>query len=178
MNANANTVNIDGQEIDVGTLPQQSVVALLQRGINHVLGNEVASRVSSAKKQTNEDGSAKYDDAALEKLEADTFAAKVKAIMEGTLGVRGPGVSRDPLAKYKREYAVTLLKAQHQQKGIKWPTGKGSGDIIAAMVANVLAHATWGAKATEYAEAEAAKAKALRDDIVGDLGNVSENVGG
>lgn len=167
MDANA-TVSINDKEVAISTLPDTSIVALLQRGINHVLGNEVASRVSTAKKATNEDGSLKYDETALEQLETETFAAKIKAIMEGTLGVRVAGVSRDPLAKYKREFAVVLLKAQYAKKSLKWPVGKGSGEVIAEMVGKVLNHAVYGPKATEYANEQVAKAQAMAGDI-GDL---------
>lgn len=167
------TVSLNDKETKLTDLPLTSVIALIQRGANHVLGNEVASRVSTAKKATNDDGSLKYDEAGLEKLEADTFEAKLKAIFEGTLGVRIAGVSRDPLSKFKRDFAVMLLKTQYAKKeadaikagqpagSFKWPTGKGSGDVIAEMVGKVLNHPKWGPKATEYAEQEAAKAKAL-----------------
>lgn len=161
-------VSINDKEVDFTSLPEASQIALAQRGINHVLGNEVASRVSTAKKATNEDGSLKYDEAALEALETETFDAKVKAIMEGTLGVRVAGVSRDPLAKYKREFAVALLKAQYAKKALKWPTGKGSGEVVAEMVAKVLAHNVYGPKATDYANEQTAKAKELAADV-GDL---------
>lgn len=167
MDPNA-TVSINDKEVPVSTLPDTSIIALLQRGINHVLGNEVASRVSTAKKATNDDGTLKHTEADLETLESDTFAAKIEAIMKGTLGVRVAGVSRDPLAKYKREFAVVLLKAQYAKKALKWPVGKGSGEVIAEMVGKVLNHAIYGPKATEYANEQVAKAQAMAGDI-GDL---------
>lgn len=164
----AATVSINDVETAIGTIPETSLIALLQRGINHVLGNEVASKVSTAKKATNDDGTAKYTEAEVDKIEEDTFAAKVKAILEGTLGVRVAGVSRDPLAKYKREFAVTLLKAQYAKKSLKWPTGKGSGEVVAEMVGKVLAHAVYGPKATEWATEQVNRAKELSSDV-GDL---------
>lgn len=166
------TVEIDGKSVDVATLPETSIAALLQRGINHVLSNEVASKISAAKKQTNEDGSVKYTEADLEKLHTEAFESKVKAILEGTLGVRLAGVSRDPLASFKREYCVTALKAAYAKKHAatqdakyKWPTGKGSGEVVAAMVGKMLANPAHAAKAEEYAKEQIAAKQQIADDM-------------
>lgn len=157
------TIEMDGKQVEFGSLPETTQQALAQRGVNHVLGNEVASKVSTAKKKAAEANPPEAFDE--EAYKADAFKAKLDAIMNGTLGVRIAGVSHDPLAKYKREYAVLLLKQQYAKKGLKWPTGKGSGEVIAEMVSKVLNHPTYGPKATEFATAEVEKAKAVAGDI-------------
>jgi hypothetical protein len=165
LNTVKSTVLIDGKETEISTLPQQSIVALLQRGINHVLSNEVASKVSTAKKKMKEDGvTPEYDEAALEKLEEETFAEKVKAILEGTLGTRGPGVARmSPLEKEMRNVAwLVIQNSPGVQSGkVKLPTGKGSGEAKAAMIDSVLAK--HGEKIRAKAEANLAANAELGD---------------
>jgi hypothetical protein len=167
------TVSVGGNETRIGDLPMTSIIALLQRGINHVEGNEAASKVSTAKKAVKggdgpDKDELKYTEAELEKIKEETYAQKVAAILEGTLGVRGPGVSHNPLAKFKREYAVTVLKAAYAKKKMTWPTGKGSGDVIAEMVGKLLNHPVHGPKATEYANERVQAQSELKDDL-GDL---------
>jgi hypothetical protein len=158
MNAQANTVNIGGDEVDIATLPQTSIVALLQRGINHVLGNEVASKVSTAKKATRggdgpDKDEPKYTEAELAELQDKTFAEKVSAITNGTLGVRGPGVAKvTPLERLVRDIATGVLRRQATAKGLKWPHGKGSGDAVAAMVDAYLAVAKYRTAAESLAK--------------------------
>lgn len=165
MNATANTVNIGGDEVDVASLPQASVIALLQRGINHVLGNEVASKVSTAKKATNEDGTPKHTEAELSELHDTTFAAKVKAIMDGALGVRGPGVAKvTPLERLVRDIAEGVLKRQVAAKGLKWPHGKGSGDAVKTMVDQYLAVDKYRTAAEGLAKAQLESMATLAND--------------
>lgn len=157
-------VTIDDKEVDFLSLPEASQIALAQRGVNHVLGNEVASRISAAKKATNEDGTLKYDEDGLEELEKEIYETKLKAIFEGTLGARAVGVTRDPLSKFKRQYAVEMvLKPYYASKGAKWPVGKGSGDIIAEQVAKVLASPKYADKAREYAEKMVESEKRIKE---------------
>lgn len=142
------TVKIGDNEVEYTTLPVQSIVALLQRGINHVLGNEVASKVSTAKKQTKGGEGAdkdepKYTEAELETLESETYDAKVKAIMEGALGVRVAGVPKaTPFMKLCRDIAWRMIQNSPgvQSGKVKLPTGKGSGEARATMIDQLLAN--------------------------------------
>ncbi len=140
------TVEIDGQEVAYDSLPVQSIVSLMQRGINHVLGNEVASKVSTAKKATKGGDGAdkdepKHTEADLEKIESDAFAAKVKAIYDGTLGVRPAGATRlSARDKAIREVAWLMIENSPNVKTgkVKLPSGKGSGEARKVMIDNLL----------------------------------------
>ena len=142
------TVSIAGNEIEYSTLPVQSLVALLQRGINHVLGNEVASKVSTAKRAVKggdgpDKDEPKYTDAELEALENETYDAKVKAILEGELGVRVAGVAKaTPFEKVCRDVAWLMIENSPgvKNKSVKLPHGKGSGEARKAMIDNLMAN--------------------------------------
>ena len=81
---------------DVAAWPQASVLALVTRGLRHVLGNEVASSVSAAKAKADEaTPPAPMSDEDVAKLTAELRSAKVAAIKAGTLGQgRGSGAPR------------------------------------------------------------------------------------
>lgn len=140
------TVDVGGIEIEYTSLPVQSIVALMQRGINHVLGNEVASKVSTAKKQTKGGEGAdkdepKYTEDELTALESSTYDAKVAAIMEGALGVRVAGVPKaTPFEKICREVAWLMIENSPNVKAgkVKLPSGKGSGEARKTMIDNLL----------------------------------------
>lgn len=119
MSDNENAKPLAEQEISwgdykvvVGDLPEASILALMQRGFTHVMGNEVASSVSTAKAKRNEDGSAVFNDAELAVYEKDKRDEKFAAIMGGQLGVRAAGVPKmAPLDKLIREIALAEIRA-------------------------------------------------------------------
>lgn len=165
------TVNVGGTEIEYTALPVQSIVALMQRGINHVLGNEVASKVSTAKKAVKGGEGAdkdepKYTEAELEKLESDTYDAKVAAIKAGELGVRVAGVPKaTPFEKICREVAWLMIENSPGVKSgkVKLPQGKGSGDARKQMIDNLLANEKLKPIVEAKANERLAEEKALGD---------------
>src|ERR1700677_1518374 len=92
-------------QIDLTAIPTVSLVALAQKGLNHYLGNEAASRVASAMNAASgvtydmDKGEAKARRDAwkadngdtVAKLESDTLAAFIAAIHEGTIGAASGG---------------------------------------------------------------------------------------
>jgi hypothetical protein len=163
------TVDIGGKEYTYTDLPVQSIVALMQRGINHVLGNEVASKISTAKKAVKGGDGAdaaqpKYTEAELEALESETYDAKVKAILEGALGVRVAGVPKaTPFEKICREIAWQIIENSPGVKSgkVKLPHGKGSGDARKTMIDNVLNNDKLKALVETKANERMAEEKAL-----------------
>lgn len=86
--------------LDFDALPIASRNALARRGLAHVLGNEVASKVTSHFKAENySEGETVPEDTevAREAKKAEFQAEAMKKIMEGTLGVSMRGPSVDPL---------------------------------------------------------------------------------
>lgn len=134
------TMPHDNTKIDFDSLPETSRLALVNRGLTHVFGNEVASQVvqkirseiagenrktesvttDEVKRYRAENG--KAIDEWLAKLQAD----KATAITEGKLGVRAPGsggVVRDPLQREMRRIAVAQVTEQLKKHGFKMPSG-------------------------------------------------------
>lgn len=105
----------------VEALPEASVKALLSRGLTHFLGNEMAAKVSTAKAKASEAGSP-MTEAAIAEMLVEVRANAVKALLEGTIGVRessGPRIT--PLDRRMREAAKQELLAKLQVMGVKVP---------------------------------------------------------
>lgn len=163
------TVRIHDTDVKVADLPEASVLALLGRGISHVLGNEVASRVSTAKKATNEDGTPKYNEAELDELHRRVLAEKINAILEGTLGVRAAAAPKaTAFEKRVRDIAITVLRRQAAAKGYAWPSGKGSGDQVRALVDQYLGNERYRAAAETLARSQIEAEAALAGGADGD----------
>lgn len=102
-------------------VPTSSLFALAQRGVSHVLGNEVAAQVSAWKK--TEDGQTATDEQT--EAKAKEFRdAKLAKILDGTLGVRvatGPRVSGKDAVQ--RAVTVEVLRKFLKQHELKFPKG-------------------------------------------------------
>ena len=100
-------------EFDIGALPEASVKALLSRGLNHVLGNEVASKVTGFK--TVGEGQPEHTEAEIEAFKVTARQKAIDAILAGTLGVRAAGVTVDPveaaMERITRDEITTTLSA-------------------------------------------------------------------
>lgn len=163
------TVSIDGKEVEYTSLPIQSIIALMQRGINHVLGNEVASKVSTAKKAVKGGDGAdkdepKHTEAELEALETAAYDSKVAAILAGELGVRVAGVPKmGAFDKLCREIAWKMIQNSPGVTSgkVKLPTGKGSGEAKATMIDNLLGNEKLKAIVEQKAKEEQDANKAL-----------------
>lgn len=143
-------------KVAFGTIPQASLIALAQRGFTHIMGNEVASAATAAKKAGKEfDPSAKR-------------AEKLEAIFQGTLGTRtASGPRAMGIDKVMREVALETLRSTAAAKKVKLPT-KAEG--INKLIDNYLAkhEAVARAEAERRMEQQASAAE-LDDDILGDL---------
>jgi hypothetical protein len=129
-----------GTDHDFDVLPEASRKALIGRAISHVLGNEVASIIVGWIRREVIKGTDRKADSVTtaevqtfradnaEAVKAMTLAAqdaKVKQILEGTLGVHvGGGSSVDPLTKQMLALARDEIKAVFKKQGWKFPTGE------------------------------------------------------
>jgi hypothetical protein len=107
---------------DLNALPAASIRALVSRGLSHVLGNEVASKVSGLKAKAEAAGealSAEFIEAHSQAFRAE----KIQQIMEGTLGtVRvSSGPRGDAIGTIARDLAIKECKAIFAQRGWKFP---------------------------------------------------------
>lgn len=113
-------------KFDSAALPQASIEALLKRGANHVFGNEVASKVTTAKKKfaAENDGKELADDevAAL----TDQFRADaLKRLMAGTIGTATRGPAVDPVEAEMEKMAWAEIQTILKANGSK---AEGKGD--------------------------------------------------
>ncbi len=118
--------------IDTAQLPESSLVALMNEGLTHYLGNRVASRVSGwCEAQAGENATKE-----LVKVWKDSHEAEVSAqaatfrqetidkLLAGTIGVRaarGPSASADPMVAEMRKLAKEELVAMLAKAGMKFP---------------------------------------------------------
>lgn len=110
-------------KIAIANLPQASLVALAQRGFTHILGNEVASKVTAQKKSFAEaNGGAAMSEDDVAKMLADYRAEAFAKIAEGRLGVRAAGSPRGTaLETIMRAVAVARLKTNFRKLNLKFP---------------------------------------------------------
>ena len=119
--------------IDTATLPEASLVALLSRGLTHLLGNEISSKVHSwacGEDQANSDDRATVK--AWKEANAEAVSAKVKefqsatlaALAEGTIGTRTGGTSIDPIERRAEVIARKEVVAILSNAGTKVPKGE------------------------------------------------------
>jgi hypothetical protein len=128
----------DESEGDFDALPEASRLGIINRGLAHIFGNEVASQVVGHVRGriAGEDGKASevsteaikaYREAHPDEMTAKTQEfqkAKHQAILEGKLGVRasGSGVSVDPMTKEMLRIAKDEIQAIFKKRGWAWPT--------------------------------------------------------
>ncbi len=119
-------VDCAGHSIALAELPTNSQVALMLRGLRHLLGNEQASKVSALKEKREKAGEpalAPDEEAA---TKAGFVADAVAALFAGTVGVRtggGVSVSVSPLDKAMRRIALKEVTVVLAQNKLKVPTG-------------------------------------------------------
>ncbi len=120
----------------LGDWPVVSVVRLAQRGLNHVMQNEVASKVvGEIRKAVSPDKPSevstdaikayrKAHETDIDVLEAKYQAEAFVAIAAGKLGDAGNrGPRLDPLQTEIRKIATTLVRAQLKANNLKEPKG-------------------------------------------------------
>lgn len=117
--------------LDFDALSDASRFALAQRGLTHVLGNEIASKVHSWAGQA---GQANSDDkatikawkdanvAAITSKTAELVADTIKALNDGTLGARVGGPRLTPIDTLRRQIAKGQIETILRANKIKVPT--------------------------------------------------------
>jgi len=118
-------------------LPGSSILALARRGAGHVLGNEVASKVSAFKAGRGKPGDDGYvapvtDETAIAEFQAKAQAEKLAEIEAGTLGVsRGESEPRlSPLDAIVRDFAIQEVSAKLERQGVKLPSAKRKDEVV------------------------------------------------
>ena len=111
---------------DMAAWPQSSMLALVTRGLRHLLGNEVAATVSMAKAKglaANPPAPMSDDDVA--KLTNESRAAKMVAIAEGTLfRGRAAGAPRaTPIEAVMNKIILDDIAIKLKSAGKTLPTG-------------------------------------------------------
>jgi len=167
----------DSIEVDFSALPEVSQFALAQRGLTHVLGNEVASRVhswaqgegqaNSEDRETVKAWKAANAAAITEKTNA-VVADMLKALSEGTLGNRVSGPRLTPLETLCNQIARREIETILRANKIKVPKGDDKVSMpdgeftMADLIARRLAKESTGNAIRAAAEKELkARAKAL-----------------
>jgi hypothetical protein len=210
----------DGSEHDFDSLPEASRQAMVNRAVNHIVGNEVASSVVGFIKSeiataanikpeaVSRDAIKVYrgeNGAVIDAKTAEFCSAKLKAVLDGTLGVRAAGSGPrlvDPVAREIRKIAETeiglILAAHKDAEGneLKLPRGDATltlgdatftrGDLVDRHLAGVDRGGLFGPKgepneprirkAAERIVA-AAKAKAEKATTVAASASLAEALG-
>lgn len=114
-------VEVAGKSLDLASLPSKSILALISRGLTHYFGSEQASRVKAWKDAVLEETKAEpsEDEINVKKLERHDIA--MKALVDGTIGVRAVGITLDPLDKIKEQIARQQVADILRANGIKVP---------------------------------------------------------
>lgn len=110
-----------GFEFDTAALPGQTLDALISRGLNHVLGNEVASKIAAFKSRIEkETGVAATDEAVSAQTTAER-QAMIDKLVAGTLGVRvAAAPSVDPIEAEMTRLAKAKIATVLKANGLKW----------------------------------------------------------
>lgn len=155
-------------ETPVQDVPTSNMSILCLRGFRHVLGNEVAAKVTAWKK--TDDGKSAGEDEVASK--AREFRAEfLDRILNGQLGQRAAGAPRATgVDALKRAIALEFLKAMLDSVSKKTgnkvtvPTGDNTITIAGkAMTREQLIEATMRKRAADI-EAEVARRQAVRDE--------------
>ena len=121
----APSVKWGNQTIALSDIPESSLVALAQRGANHIYGNEMASYAVALKKKVAE-GKETFTDAEIEAMVNDRREEKLDAILSGNLGVRSAGAPRaTAFEALLRSIATERLQAKLAKAKLKLPRGAG-----------------------------------------------------
>lgn len=155
----------DGSEHDFDALPEVSRQALVNRAVSHITGNEVASSVVAFIKSeiagdnrkvesvtTDEVKAFRAADGNGEKIKAKTLefqTAKLKQVLEGTIGVRAAGSGPrmvDPVEREMRKIAETelgIILGKHKDDTTGKPIVLPRGDAMLTMGPVTLDRAGW-----------------------------------
>ena len=127
------TLNYGETTFEVESLSDQTRHVLMQRGLSHILGNEVASKVTAWVKRNTTDAAPATDktpavvasaptEAQIAAFKAEAFANAVAAITGGTLGeasARGPRGPADPVGNIALDLAKADVMAAAAKRNFK-----------------------------------------------------------
>jgi hypothetical protein len=101
--------------VDLHSLPESSIHALIRRGMSHYFGNEVSTKVSAWKVARAEGALGAPNDAEIAAAKADFTQAALEALLSGTVGqsIRGPRGSsvETEFNRLAEEQAKAILKS-------------------------------------------------------------------
>lgn len=119
------TVTYGTNTFDFGTLPAQSLEAMVKRGVAHFFGNEVAAKVTAWKKKfADENGGAQPGDDEVAAKHAEVTADFHAKLVNGTVGISTRGPAQDPVEAEMERIARRDITQILKTAGAKW-TGKG-----------------------------------------------------
>lgn len=124
LSALASPVEVNGQPLDLASLPAKSISALVSRGLSHYFGSEQASRVKNLKDAYLEEHKTEMAEDEITALKAERFEIAMKALVDGTIGSRAVGITIDPIEKIKTAIARSQVTDILKANGIKVPKGE------------------------------------------------------
>ena len=131
--------------IALSDIPESSLVALAQRGANHIYGNEMASYAVALKKKKVQEGKETFTDTDIESMVNDRREEKLDAILSGNLGVRSVGAPRaTAFEALLRSIATERLTAKLAKAKLKLPRGAGKNKDGSERPAGVIVLKTAG----------------------------------
>lgn len=114
-------------EVDFDGLPSTSQIALARRGLAHLLGNEVAAKVTNHFDPDKDEPVGDTPEARLA-VKAEFQQKAFDALIAGTVGVSTRGPSVDPITKIVRRLAKAEVVAVLAKSGAAWP--KKAEDVV------------------------------------------------
>jgi len=143
-----------GFEVNPLDMNEKAIAYLLQNGFSQSLTDSVAL----AKKDTE----GKSDDE-VKALKAEKMQKRFDAICAGEVGTRVGGPRVVGIDKFVKLVATEWVTAWAASKGKKLPSGKGSAEKLAAIVAGYMANPDRAAKVRAEAEKRMADAGNVED---------------
>lgn len=145
--------------LDVNDIPLNVQLALMARGFTHVLGNEVASKVTAKAKKSAEDKEAPRTLTEDEKtaLAVGFRNAAIESIMDGSFGThtRASGPKVGKLERIMRAFAVERLAIALAKSKAKLPTKTATIKVSGEDLTRDQLIDRWLAKHGDEAKAEA-----------------------
>lgn len=113
--------------VDFNTVPESSITAMLRRGVSHLFGSEMASKVTAffdPDQETPPEDTAEARAVKKAEFQAEAFAK----LIAGTIGISTRGPAVDPFVTVLRKLAKKEIVDILKQNGVAWP--KKAEDIV------------------------------------------------
>jgi hypothetical protein len=146
-----------GWELDTASASPETLAYLLQNGFNQ-------SMVDSA--ALGKDEKEGLSDDELKAMVADKKQKRYDNIVAGTVGTRVGGPRPVGIDKIINDIAIERVRAiLVEQKGLKWPSGKGAAEKVAGFVAKYMENAERAESVRAEAERRMADNAAAKDAV-------------